>query len=353
MGLKKQSAITLTKIAAAAGVSKAAASFALQNRPGVSKATRKRILEIATQLGYVPDARLASVMATLRQAKAKDLLPIAWLNSHDEKDAWQNYKFLTPFLEGARARALESGYRLEEIWIHRPGTSFQQISQLLHRQGIEGVIITHPARHLRLRWDELASICLGGALLAPRLHRVQADHAFNLQLALKSLRRLGYRRIGICLGDDVDRLSGRTCSTTAYHFAANQPQRDRIPPLFYPWAGARETVIAEKQTQAWLRANKPDVVVGHNAHLVEWVRAAGFQLPQEIGVVHIATDDDVHDWAGICSNRREIGATAAEWVINQVRERRFGLPKISVDMMVRGSWHLGSTLRTPNWLEPV
>jgi LacI family transcriptional regulator/LacI family repressor for deo operon, udp, cdd, tsx, nupC, and nupG len=110
-------------------------------------------------------------------------------------------------------------------------------------------------------------------------------------------------------------------------------------------------VLARKQVHAWLQANRPDVIVGHSNHLVEWANEAGLQVPQDMGVVHIATDDDVQDWAGVCSNRREIGATAAEWVINQVRERRFGLPKISVDMMVRGSWHLGTTIRTPGWLD--
>jgi LacI family transcriptional regulator len=105
-----------------------------------------------------------------------------------------------------------------------------------------------------------------------------------------------------------------------------------------------------KQVHAWLRENQPDVIVGHNNHLVEWAEQAGFRVPQDMGVVHIATDDDVSEWAGVCSNRRQIGAAAAEWVINLVKERRYGVPKTAMDMVVRGSWQPGRTIRVPNWM---
>lgn len=47
--------VTITDVARLAGVSKGAVSFALNNRPGVSDATRKRIIDVAIQLGWTPD----------------------------------------------------------------------------------------------------------------------------------------------------------------------------------------------------------------------------------------------------------------------------------------------------------
>jgi len=93
MKKKKSSRASLGDVARVAKISKVAASFALKNRPGVSKATRERVLRIARQLGYAPDARAAVLMASVRGAKTKELLPIAWLNTDREKDAWQKYKF--------------------------------------------------------------------------------------------------------------------------------------------------------------------------------------------------------------------------------------------------------------------
>ncbi|SDT21275.1 DNA-binding transcriptional regulator, LacI/PurR family [Friedmanniella luteola] len=56
------SRVTINEIARRSGVSKGAVSYALNNRPGVSAATRARILAVADQLGWAPNrtARLLS-----------------------------------------------------------------------------------------------------------------------------------------------------------------------------------------------------------------------------------------------------------------------------------------------------
>ncbi|MFL6122235.1 LacI family DNA-binding transcriptional regulator [Actinophytocola sp.] len=46
--------VTIADIARAAGVSKGAVSYALNGQPGVSEATRERILQIAAELGFTP-----------------------------------------------------------------------------------------------------------------------------------------------------------------------------------------------------------------------------------------------------------------------------------------------------------
>jgi DNA-binding LacI/PurR family transcriptional regulator len=46
--------VTINDVAARAGVSKGAVSMAFNNRPGVSQATRKRIFEVAQELGWAP-----------------------------------------------------------------------------------------------------------------------------------------------------------------------------------------------------------------------------------------------------------------------------------------------------------
>ena len=48
---------TINDVATAAGVSKGAVSFALNNRPGVAPDTRRRILEVADELGWTPSPR--------------------------------------------------------------------------------------------------------------------------------------------------------------------------------------------------------------------------------------------------------------------------------------------------------
>jgi LacI family transcriptional regulator len=336
---------SLNDIAKAAGVSRTAVSYALRNYPSVSKETRERVQAIAKKLGYAPDARIVAWMAKMQQAKSKDLLPIAWLNSDaHEEDAWRKHAFLTPFLEGARERCQSLGYRIEEFWLRKPKQTMQRLSQILYQRGIEGAIITYPATHVRLKWDYLAGVSLGGALLAPRLHRVTTDYYFNMKMALKVLKRYGYRRIGLFLSAEGLRFSHRLDETIAYHFVATTPPADRVPTLTYT---NKDEVTGQKNLVAWVKRHRPEVIVCANNHVVSWVEAMGLRVPQDIGVIHLSLDDDVLDWAGIHSHKRTMGAAAAEWVISMIHNHQFGVPEASMSMLVRGTWQTGKTLLTP------
>lgn len=336
-------------IARLAGVSTAAASYALKNQPGVSPATRERVLRIAKEVGYAPDARIDNWMARVRDAKSKELMPIVWLNTGDEKDAWHRYRFQTPYLEGAIKRALELGYKLEEIWTGEKGITIQRISKSLYSRGVEGVIIPFPVRHLRLGWDYLASVAIGESLMAPRLHRITADINFNLLLALKYLRRLRFRRIGICMSHEIDIGSRYSVRSTARDLYFSASRRDQIPPLFHQpyWKKGGNPEQKRKEMVAWLKRYKPEVIVGHDYRHRQWVEEAGFRIPEEVGLVHLAVDDDALDWAGINSRRREIGATAVEWLVSLMRNHQFGVPETALTTLIRGSWQAGQTLGTP------
>lgn len=339
-----ESIVSLGDIARAAGVSRAAASYALNNLPGVSNATRKRILEISQQLGYRPDARINSWMARIRESKEKDLLPIVWLNTIEDTPSWHDYTFLSPYLEGAKKRALELGYRIDEFWTHQPGMNMKKVSNMLYRRGIEGFVLTYPATHFRLDWNRFAGVAIQGGLLVPRLHRVVANKYANLLLALKILKRYGYERVGVCLEKQVDQHSAhsmRAASTFAFYDA---PKAKKIPPLSYFHRSEENWAAAKKTITNWIRKYRPDAIIGHSSRLVECVEAAGMRVPEDVGVVHLATDDDVADWAGICSNRRQIGATAIELLVSLMRNRQYGIPEIASDTTIEGTWHDGWTL---------
>ena len=341
----KTTQASVGNIARLAGVSTTTASVALKNQPGVGAAKRKRILRIAKKLGYAPDANIGSWMARVRDAKSKELLPIAWLNTAGERDAFQRYRFQSPLLEGARARAQELGYNLEDIWCHEPGMTMRRLSRILYQRGIEGVIVTHPERHVRLDWDCLASVALGASLLVPKLHQIAPDINFNFQLALKSLRRLGYRRIGICLSPDVDSASHYTTRATANDLYFRASISDRVPPLFYPpfWT---EGLDKEKKMLAWFKRYKPEVIVGHDNRIVQWLQRAGFRVPGDVGVVHLAVDDDVLDWAGIHSRRRQMGVTAVDQLVALMRSHQYGVPETPLNIRVCGTWQNGRTLHS-------
>lgn len=56
--------VTIADIALRAGVSKGAVSYALNDKPGISEATRRRILEIADDLGWYPSSAARALSAS-------------------------------------------------------------------------------------------------------------------------------------------------------------------------------------------------------------------------------------------------------------------------------------------------
>jgi DNA-binding LacI/PurR family transcriptional regulator len=338
-----KSRVSLGDVARAAKVSVTTAGCALRNLPGVGEETRNRVIATARELGYFPDARLASTMAGIRRTAEKDLLPVVWLNADQEPDAWHRYSFLSPYLEGARERFLELGYRIEEIWMKEPGTSMRRIARIIESQGIEGVIVTNPAKHVRLNWPRLAGVAIGGGLLVPALHRVDMDCNFNLALALKSLKRLGYKRIGVCLTEQADSLSRHGARSTALYFNSTVPKSNAVPPLFTPYGMRPEQ--DKRMVSDWIRAERPDAIVGHSSRLLEFVEAAGFRVPEDIAVAHLAIEDDVLEWAGVYGNKREVGRLAASKLISLIHQRQFGIPVIASSEMVPGVWRPGCTIR--------
>ena len=118
------------------------------------------------------------------------------------------------------------------------------------------------------------------------------------------------------------------------------PKLTKVPPLFYLSDVDRWSVLKRRIVE-WLLHHKPDVLVCHSSLLLECAEKAGYRVPEDIGIVHLATDDEFSDWAGVSSNKREAGAMAVGLLISLVNNRQFGAPKIARDTLIRGAWHPG------------
>ena len=317
-------------------------SCALRNSPRVNKETAKRILAVAKALGYAPDPRLAATMAAVRSTKKKSLEPIAWLNANENSRAYHDYAWLAPYRLGAAERCAELGYRLEEFWLREPGMSNRRISSILQHRGICGVVVC-PAvlpeiTHLRLEWRHFAAVSFETAVLVPRLHRVAPDYHYNILLALKMLRRLGYRRIGLFLHRQEDRRSHHTYLAGFRYFQASIPTSQHVPPLIY------NDPFDKTLLHRWLDEARPDAVIGHHSKLVTWIRETGRRVPEDIGVAHLALDGDCEDWAGIWQHKFRIGAQTIEQLVSMIQNNRLGLPDISYETSIPGEWRHGNTL---------
>lgn len=349
MTADKSRPCSLGDIARAAGVSRMTASYALRNFPRVSDETRRRIREIAGKLGYIPDARIAENMARTRAAKAREPVPIAWLTLDVERDAWRKFRHLAPFREGAEERANELGYRIDEFYGRAPGMTLRRISDILFNRGIRGLIIApsllHGTERLRMDWDRFACISFEKAIWAPHMDRVVPDYHHNMLLALKMLRRSGYRRIGVLLSNHFERRSHHAYCSALSYFHSRISRKEHLKPLLF--SVEQSDPSKTKAALDWLNKMKPDAIVCHHSGVPEWLHSLGFRVPEDIGVAHLGIEDDVKEWAGIWQRKREIGAETINQVISLLHNRQFGLPSVPRDIVVQGYWKAGRTLVSP------
>ncbi|MDR1010871.1 MAG: LacI family transcriptional regulator [Opitutaceae bacterium] len=333
--------VTLRDIAERVGLSRMSVSCALRHSPRVKKETAERIWAVARELGYSPDPRMAAAMTRVRDTKFKTLEPVAWLNGNLNAHAYSEYTWLAPYREGAAERCMELGYKLDDFWLREPGMTDRRMSSILENRGIRGVIVCPSVLpyvpRLRLEWRHFSSVSLETAVLAPHLHRVEADYYHNIQVALKVLRRIGYRRIGLFLQNQEQQRSRHKYIAGLLYFQSGIPARERVPYCGYK-------LFDPGILKAWLDRTKPDVVLAHHSKVLASVRDFGFRVPREIGVAHLSLDGDCEDWAGIWKHKRLIGAQAAEQLVSMIQNQRKGLPEVACETLVPGEWRHGKTL---------
>src|SRR3954471_12124231 len=195
---------TIADVAARAGVSSAAVSFAVNGRPGVGEATRRRILAAAEELGWRPSASARAL--TEARARAVGLLLARSL------DQLEVDPFFVRFLAGIERTLARSDHDLVLRVAERiAGAACGQLAAagrvdgfllcdvevdderfaLLAEAGVPAVVAGHPVSPCPFPWVETA-------------------HADGMRLVAEHLLALGHRRIGFVGGSaDYEHVQAR------------------------------------------------------------------------------------------------------------------------------------------------
>ncbi|MFS0853175.1 LacI family DNA-binding transcriptional regulator [Microbacterium sp. 179-I 3D4 NHS] len=176
---------SIDDVARAAGVSTATVSRTLSGRGTVSEATRRRVLDAASALGYVVSSR-ASGLASGRTRNIGVIVPYL--------DRW----FFSTVLSGVSAALMRVGYDITLYNITADRAVRREVfDTFLRRQGVDAVI----AVSIKLDEDEtrqllglgLPVIAIGGP--HPTLDTLSVDELAVARLATEHLLALGHRDI--------------------------------------------------------------------------------------------------------------------------------------------------------------
>lgn len=308
-------------------------SRVLRGEPVVSAATRNRVLRIARELGWRPNPLVRALMAQ-RRAGARRVKPmrIAYLTSFQPRDAWRSHESFKLYFEGARKRAEQLGYGLEEF---ASGTlKDRAIGNALQEQGFVGLIVgprPTPMGTLDLDWSSFAVAALGLSLAEPRLHRVSPDYYDAMFMGLEQVRRRGYQRPGLILPAETN-----ARFIHLFQAAIDVDAERHVPALIME--RPERTIVAD-----WYRKFRPDVVLGVNRQTPEWLRAAGARVPA-VGYAHFNWQEPLGTFAGVDLCAKLVGAAAVDLVAEQLTTNERGVPAWPKHVQLPVRWKDGSSV---------
>lgn len=335
--------VTLADIAAKAGVHVTTVSLALRNHPRLPESTRKRINELATQMGYAPDPYLRALVAYRGRIMTRRNPPtLAYVTNWNTRFGWKTRTAHNDFYEGAMAKARELGFGLDHFWMREPGLTHGRLSGILYSRGITGLIIASHVREidteLRFDWARFSAIKIDYFPHQPELHNVTNNQLQVVRLAMQKVMEAGYRRIGFVMDEGWDITVDHLWRAGYLWEQQKLRVQDRIPPYMLP---------SIEPFQKWYDRHKPEVIISKAEFVMPWIKEMGLRIPQDLKFVDIFLDDFSGTWAGVRQNHQTVGAIAVELLAGQLQHNKFGIPEIPTTTYVEGTWFNGASCPMP------
>ena len=340
------SKVTLQDVADAAGVHRSTVALALKNSRRISATQRKKIQSLAREMGYRVNPLVAALMKSRRSGHKMKAVTIAYVTCYPTRWGWRPPHVDRPdYFPGAAARATELGYKLEAFWLGEPSMTATRFCDILTNRAINGVLVGRlPANMhaIELVWDRFSCVALGRTLRSPTLHRVTEDHYASAALAMDQLIAAGYRRIGFVFSEPDDSPAVGDRWLGGYlRKQLSLAKTDTVPPLMFV---SEET--ANASFAQWFNLWKPDALLVTQADpVLRWLNDLGLRVPRDVGLATLVNDHLDRGWMGIHSDPNLMGALATETVVGLMHRGETGVPAVPHEVLLRGEWVSGRTIR--------
>lgn len=348
----KRRRVTLKDIAEASQVSIATACDVLNDKPRtrVSEATRRRILEAASRLGYQPHRAARSLRTNLHH-----LIAVSVLLSPEMPFS----PFASELVSGAFKAARNEGWRITVSGYRDTQEELLQLKEMIAEQSVDGVIIYEPVENdprIRLLKGNLPFV-LVGSCDDEEVYSVDMDNEGAALMATRHLIGLGHQRIALVS------VSPRylTCRSR------QQGYRRALSEANIPYDPSLVIEVEEYSSQAGAYAlemllernpSAPTAVLAMDDSLALGVIYAahqrGLQVPDDLAVVGFNdaryTEYSEPSLTTVRVFAEAIARQATEMLIRLVREEPLGARRIVMpaQMIVRrscGAWKQRKSIR--------
>lgn len=333
-------------MAAAAGVSKSAVSFALNDRPGLNEETRRRILAVAADLGWTPSVRGRALSVSRSMAVGMVLARSA--------ETLRTDPFFSMFIAGVEMTLAANGYALVLQVAPRGVSETESYRRIAQGGRVDGVFLTD-LRKGDPRPALLHELALPAVLVASRgggvWPSVTIDDGPGIAAAVAYLLDLGHTNIGFVGGPDhyVHSTSRRLAWECALQ-EAGSPRGPFVASDFSAQGGADATKIlldSAVPPTAVVYANDLMAIAGMSLAL-----GRGMDVPGQLSITGF---DDIEIAAylrpALTTVRTDVtgwGEAAAAALLEMIAGRHPGDRQLSPpQLIVRGSTGPPTRFTTP------
>lgn len=328
--------MTLQQIAERAGVSRATVSYALRNHPKIPPETREQIQAVARALDYRPNPRVAGLMAHIRRGLAQpfgERIAFVWV--HTTREEARRSAFLRAVLKGARDRAEQGGYALEEFWTSDPGMTDARLQKIIRARGIVGVVlspVTTAETSVTLDWDwsVFAAAVIGNVTWSPELHHAGHHHYLGMRMCMTELAKLGCTRPAALVDEATHERAKRAWEGA---FLAHHPAAADARSLWAVWRRGEKADFA-----GWLRWTKPDALIVHTTELLGAAGVRTLVRRLKLPIVTLSWQNEAPGIGGVDQRNERVAAHAVDLVISQLNLNELGPPDLPRIMLFAGSW---------------
>ncbi len=318
--------ITISDVAEKAGVTKSAVSMVFRNRPGISEATRRRVLDIAREMSFKP-----SVNANRRGGEFNG--QIGFISVMEKEPRFGNAygaSYLNELAAGCigSAETRNSSVALGLTTWDRVRSG--EFPVALQRQQVDGVIICGWLLPELERFIKDAGIPVVLAVCDrdyPGFPHVRSDYLAGSSMLTNHLLSQGCRSLAVITGE----LSHVSCREhlAGVRFAAGERGVEVRPEALVIERGCDEASGHRGVASLLAAGVKFDALICQNdliaAGAMSALVASGLRIPEDVLVAGFDNMEFVDRLA--CSltsvelNCREIGQIAAELLLNEIDKR--------------------------------
>lgn len=335
---------SIKDVAKAAGVHYSTVSLALREHSRIPEATRKRIADVAKAMGYERSEVSRSLVSFRKGVNVgvRAAPAMVCITNQASRAELVHRPYIRDFFDGAKERAEAMGYGFEEVFLKDDAWEREALEAWLEERRVCGVVLVameKPFDEDLLDWSRYSVVKIDSRLIRPRATVVANDQQHAVSLAFRKLRELGYRRIGVAVGE-VDHESTHGLYAGGYMLEQRLDGAAEYVPVLYLEKNSCEAGHS-KQLVEWIGEHRVDAVLCTWNTTPELLAMGGLRVPEDVAFANLCLNGVDPGRAGVVQNHRRVGQKSAETLARYMKTSEVGAREVPPLIYIEGAWQAG------------